>query len=488
MNGVRNAIIWASVGKMLGFATAFATSIIIARFFLGPEEVGLFSIAFAATSLIAVLQEFGLNRYIVGEEELSDDKLRTAFSVSLLVAWGIAVLLLLLAWPVAALYGDDRLLALMLVIAASYFFVPLAIVPTAMLHRRMDFRSDFIIEVSAAFANAAVTLSLAAAGWGAMALAYGALAQQCARALASQWRCGWMFPWPFRIKAADSVVRFGGGSTLLQIFDSVGARAPDLIVGGAIGSYAVGIYSRGSGLAVQIIFLMTGAVNSVFYPALAKLRNEGGNMGEHYIRIVAGYTGLVFPAMVGLAAASTPLVLALYGDRWIEVAPVLSILAIAQMFIVAIPMPVQIPILLGRLDGVVRRSCFAVGLMLVFFVIGTKWGIMGAACAYLGYAIVNSAIYGKFLHSLIAYPVRDLIVSYAQSLFCALTAAGPLLLAYSLWRTPETMGFGQLLALVTLGVICWITSLYVVRHPIRMELEKFTGNFRQRLSVRAGQR
>ena len=50
---VRKAIAWASASKLLSFTIAFASSIVVARFFLTPAEVGLFSIAFAATALIA---------------------------------------------------------------------------------------------------------------------------------------------------------------------------------------------------------------------------------------------------------------------------------------------------------------------------------------------------------------------------------------------------------------------------------------------------
>jgi hypothetical protein len=103
---VRKAIAWASASKLLSFSIAFAGSIIVARYFLTPAEVGLFSIAFAATALIAVLQEFGLNRYIVGEAELGKEKLHTAFSVSLAVAWGVALVILAAAKPLSWLYGD----------------------------------------------------------------------------------------------------------------------------------------------------------------------------------------------------------------------------------------------------------------------------------------------------------------------------------------------------------------------------------------------
>src|SRR3546814_11829566 len=98
----------------------------------------------------------------------------------------------------------------MLAIGASYLFVPLAIVPTALRQRAMDFRSDFMIEVGASITNAAVTLTLAALGQGAMALACGALAQQIARALVSQWRSGRIFPWPIRFAGASHVTPFAG--------------------------------------------------------------------------------------------------------------------------------------------------------------------------------------------------------------------------------------------------------------------------------------
>src|SRR3546814_19092325 len=100
----------------------------------------------------------------------------------------------------------------MLAIGASYLFVPLAIVPTALRQRAMDFRSDFMIEVGASITNAAVTLTLAAMGQGAMALACGPLAQQSARALANQWRSGRLFPWPMRSPGACPVIRFASRS------------------------------------------------------------------------------------------------------------------------------------------------------------------------------------------------------------------------------------------------------------------------------------
>ncbi|MGC5184048.1 hypothetical protein ACPXBI_28770, partial [Escherichia coli] len=45
---VRSAALWAMAGQYLSFAIQFAASVVISRWYLGPSEVGLFSIALAA--------------------------------------------------------------------------------------------------------------------------------------------------------------------------------------------------------------------------------------------------------------------------------------------------------------------------------------------------------------------------------------------------------------------------------------------------------
>ena len=138
---VRNAAIWAMSAQYAAFTINFAASIYLARTFIGPDELGLFSIAFAATTLIAVLQDFGLTRYVAGEAELDEGKLRTVFSLSLVIAWTIALIAMALAWPMAALYAMPGLMPVMLVIGASYLVVPFAIVPTALRQRALARRS-----------------------------------------------------------------------------------------------------------------------------------------------------------------------------------------------------------------------------------------------------------------------------------------------------------------------------------------------------------
>ena len=42
MSAVRGAAIWSMGGQYVAFTVNFAASVIVARYFLGPEEAGLF--------------------------------------------------------------------------------------------------------------------------------------------------------------------------------------------------------------------------------------------------------------------------------------------------------------------------------------------------------------------------------------------------------------------------------------------------------------
>ena len=81
---VRSAAVWSMASQYGGFVIQFATSVIISRFFLAPDEVGLFSIALAAAMLVAVLQDFGLSRYISGLPSLTPEEVHRCSSVAVI--------------------------------------------------------------------------------------------------------------------------------------------------------------------------------------------------------------------------------------------------------------------------------------------------------------------------------------------------------------------------------------------------------------------
>lgn len=480
---VRSAAVWAIASQYTSFAVQFVTSVVLARWFITPGQLGLFTIAFAAVTLVAFLQDFGVTRYVNGERDLTPEKLGTAFTVSVLFAWGVALAAILAAGPIARFYGDPALLPVTRIIAASYLLVPLAIVPQALCQRRLDYRSNTMIEVGSSLANAAVTMTLAMRGMGALALAWGAFAQQAARLAVSQWRGGPMLPWPFRLSGARPVIEIGGTNSVLSVSGSIVARAPELVVGRIIDQEAVGLYTRAAGLALQLRLLVAGAVTGVFYPAFRQLRDRGDPLGPAYLRVTAAYTGITWPAMAGIAVLAWPLIDLLYGERWLAAAPLLAWVALAQICYIAVPLNGDLPILLGRKRALVNLSLLETALAIALLVLAAPFGLAWVAIARLFHGLCFIALYAPLMRKLLDLRWKSLLAVYFRSAGATLAAVTPLLASFLAWQPPEQASLIQLGSGVVGGVILWLVALRLLRHPLHDEIAAVLEEILPRLPV-----
>ncbi|MCT8000784.1 oligosaccharide flippase family protein [Sphingomonas sanguinis] len=485
---VRGAALWSIGAQYIAFAVQFIVSVLISRFFLSPPEMGLYSIALSAALMVSALQDFGIRRFVAGERDLTEEQIRTCFSVSVIFAFGIGLLILALAWPVARFYDNARLTPLLVIIASSYLIVPFGIVPSAMLQRRMDYYSMFLVSVGAAVVNAALSLGLAWAGFSAFALAWAAVGQQVARALIGQWRSGIRPPFPPSLKGIGPILRFGSNSSLLYISDAISSRSPDLVVGRVLGLTAVGLFSRGSSLGAQLQMLVSGAVDGVFYPAFARLRDAGAELAAPYQRVVAAYSGATWPAMAFLAAAATPIVLLLYGPRWAGVAPLLSWIAIGQLFFAAIPLHFELPILLGRIRRLVLVNALDTIASIGLLVLGASIGLEWAAASRILYGAIWFILYAGLMRPLTQFRWRGMLIVYAQSLSATLATVAPLLAVYCWVATPEAVGLGLLSLSAIAGVLAWLAVIYALRHPIRLEINAIAQGIWARIPIRPTRR
>ncbi len=466
---VRGAAVWAMASQYLAFALQFASSVLISRFFLSPAEVGLFSIAMAAALLVAVLQDFGLSRYISGLPRLDTQEIARCSSIALLFSLIVAAIVLALAWPLSRLYALPALAPLLSIIAASYLFLPLAIVPLALLARDMQFRGHFMVNVGGALAQAGVALGLAAAGYSSFALAWATVASGFTRGVLAQILRP-ALPHRLRLKGSRGVFAFGSKSSALYVSGALGTRAPDMVVGKLLSLSAVGLYSRAVSLSDQFQMLIAGAIGQVLYPAFARIRDRGEALGPAYLRVCAAYSGIVWPGMAGLALASQPIVRMLYGEAWMGVAPLLTLVAANATLHVALPMVSEVPILLGRMNKLLAYNLIDTALSLGLLALGCLWGVEGAAASRLVYGVLWLALYFGFMHRLVGFALGQWLRLYAKSIAATLAALVPLALTYAFWHDPATITLGPLFLAVAMGVLAWGVMLALIRHPVLHEL------------------
>lgn len=466
---VRGAAVWAMAGQYCAFAIQFVTSVIISRWYLKPGEFGLFSIGMATALIVAVLQDFGLVRYISGLERLDREDIARCGTVALIFSTLVAALVAATAWPMAIAYHQSALAPILLILAASYLFVPLSVVPMALMARAMQFRGHFAVNGGAALAQGLVAVLLAAHGWSAFALAWGTVAAAAARGcIAQAIRPSW--PSGFRTEGLGQVVHFGARASVLYLTGALGTRTPDLIVGKLLGDIAVGLYSRAVSLSDQFRMLIAGAIGSVFFPAFARIRDRGEPLGPAYLRVCAGYSGVVWPAMAALALAAQPIIRLLYGAAWLGTAPLLAMIALTEVILIGLPLVSDLPIVVGRLNALLARNIIDTAASVLLLALGAHWGVEGAAASRLVYAVFWYALYFRFMQQIVGFSTPALLAIYARSAAASLAAVVPLACVYWLWAPPGAITLAQLALASAAGVASWFAALALLRHPVLHEV------------------
>ena len=171
---VRGALITAAFLILID-GLVVAQGLIVTRL-LGPELIGLYGIVSVTVMTLVALKRVGIDEaYVQQEEAHQESEFQRAFSLDLGLSAVFVVLLCALAPLVAGVYGDDRLLGLML--ASAYLPLAFALqAPLWVFFRRMDYAKQRALQAIQPAVSFAVTVPLAASGFGVWSLVVGPLA------------------------------------------------------------------------------------------------------------------------------------------------------------------------------------------------------------------------------------------------------------------------------------------------------------------------
>ena len=102
--------------------------------------------------------------------------------------------------------------------------------------------------------------------------------------------------------------------------------------------------------------------------------------------------------------------------------------------------------------------------------IGCRWGVEGAAASRLVYAVFWFALYFRFMYRIVRFDLGGLMLIYLRSGLASAAALIPLALTYAFWAPPQAITLVQLALASGAGVVCWLVSLALLRHPVLGEI------------------
>jgi O-antigen/teichoic acid export membrane protein len=288
---------------------------LIVTVLLGPQALGLYGIVTTTAMTIVALKRVGIDEaYVQQDEQGQEEEFQRAFTLDLAFSAGLAVLIAASAPAIAAVYGDDRLVALTLAVA----YLPVAFslqAPTWIFFRRMDFVRQRMLQATIPVVTFCVTVPLAAAGVGVWSLVIGPLAGNLAGILAANR----VSPYPLRLRFDPDVrrryLRFSWPilvtALALLVVQQGQVLAFDLHFGLAAAGYITlaATLTRYADRADMI-------VANTIYPAICAVQGRLETLEELFVKSSRLTMMWAIPFCAGFVLFAPDLVKFVLGDKW----------------------------------------------------------------------------------------------------------------------------------------------------------------------------
>ncbi len=423
------------IGMQLG-------SVVVLARLLTPADYGLFAIVLVVVGIGEIFRDFGLSTAAIRAPSLSTDQRDTLAWVNAGVGALLTVIVYLGAGLVAAVFGRPELVGMAHVLCLTFLVNGLATQYRADLTRRLRFGRL----VAADTLGQAVGLTVAITSAAVLDAGYWALvAQQLTQVTVAfvvlGLGAGWLPGRPRRSAGIGSFLRLGTSLVGTQLLGYLRVNLDTITLGLRTTPTAVGTYTRAFQLLMTPLAQLRSPTTTVALPVLTRMNEDRARTDEFLRRaqLMFGYT--VVAAMAVAAGGASPLLALFLGDRWVGVAPVFALLAVAGSFQTLSYVGYWVYLSRGLGTALFRYSLVSLGIQAVCIVVGSSFGVVGVATGYAVATGIEWPLSLWWLSRITPFPGRDLARCAARILACALPAGlAALAAASALGDRPALVG------------------------------------------------
>lgn len=468
-------------GQGLRIGIQVLSVLLLARL-LTPGDYGLLAMVLAVIGVAEVFRDLGLSTAAIRARELSEAQRTNLFWLNAALGLLLSVAAFVAAPLVAALFGRPELEDMTRALAWVFLLSGLATQYRADLTRRMRFGRLVVADVLSPLTGLAVAFALALGGAGYWVLIAQQLVQYAVMTVVVVSAGRWLPGRPDRRAPMGDLLRFGVGMVGIELIGYGARNADTLIIGLRFGAADLGLYNRAYQLLMVPLGQLRAPTTQVALPVLGRLQEDEQRWAEFVRRgqLALGYTLVAgLGVVVGTAG---PVAGVFLGEQWVEVGPLLRLLAIGGACQTLAFVGYWVYLSRGLTGALARFSLFDTAVRLVAIGVGSTWGVTGLAAGFALAPAVTWPVSLWWLARLAPIPLRELIGGALRILVLAATVAGA--------AAGVTGLLGDLPALLVLGLATAAGALAYLAvtavGPFRADLDDVRAAVREGLRARRG--
>jgi O-antigen/teichoic acid export membrane protein len=362
------------------FVLRIGSTAILARLIL-PQQFGVVMMVTAVTAVADQFRDLGLSTVTIQRKQISHREVTNLFWINVSAGVGIALIVAAVSPLISAYYKEPRLTLITCILATNFIWGGLLVQHEALLGRMLKLGHIATVRVVSSVVSVIVAVLLAWNGFGYWALVWKEVVRWGLLTVGM-----WIFmPWipglPCRNTNVWGMVRFGAHLSGANILVSITAGADRFLLGKFWGAGAVALYRQAYQLLVLPMDQVLGPVFQVTQPGLSMLQTEDSKYRHFYQKVLTLVCIATMPVSLFVAVTAGEITRVLLGRHWLECTGVLMILGLGTFIKEPIRWSAHVLITRGNSKRYLQLTALQNVTLIVFMLVGVRWGITGVAVA-----------------------------------------------------------------------------------------------------------
>lgn len=283
--------------QLIGQIAAFLLTI-----YLSPEEYGVFFIVSSAIVFLSYFSDIGLAAALIQKKEpLTNEDLKTTFTIQQVLVIGLSVLAFAGSSGVAQFYSlDQEGVFLFQALIIAFFLSSLKTIPSILLERQLQFQKLVIPEIVETVLFNIVILLCAINGYGVTSFTMAVLARGIGGVVIMHLIAPWKMGFGFSTDVARRLLSFGipfqANSLLALLKDNLLI----IYIGKVLPLSQVGYIGVAQKLAYTPLRLVMENIIKITFPSYARLAHDKEHLGLAIEKSLFVTALLVFPGVFGM--------------------------------------------------------------------------------------------------------------------------------------------------------------------------------------------
>lgn len=408
-----SGMIWSALQRFGNMGISFVSNIVLARM-LTPDDYGCIGMLAIFITVSNTFLDGGFGSALIQKKKPTQKDYSTIFWWNLFLSVLLYGLLFISAPAVSRFYNIPLLESVLQVQGVILIINALNIVQSNQLRKSINFKYLATISLISHIVAVVLAIVLAYNGWGVWALVIQQITASFCVSVMLWVKNRWLPSLCFSVESFKELFGFGGFILASNLINTFCNNIQGLLIGKFFTPTTLGYYTQARRLEEIASHSFSTVVDQVSYPVLSELQSDNNSLKNAIQRLTQALAYITFPIMLVLILVAEPLILMLYGEKWLPCVPYFRILCIAGIAICLQGISYYAVASKGKSKDIfiwtiIKRSVALIVLLVCMYfggIMGLMWG-----CSIGSWIILLSNLYlvRKYIHYGLIQQIKDIL-------------------------------------------------------------------------------